>query len=156
MVFMTERITRIVRTLEETAEVAGELLASIANSSPVRMTPAATVVGLSGDLGAGKTAFVKELGKQLGITDIIPSPTFVIMKEYAVRHPQFARLVHIDAYRLEGDTRALAHIGWEDILRDTHALVVVEWPEMIREGMPQSATQVHINLLPDGTRSISW
>ena len=88
----------------------------------------ATVVTLSGELGAGKTAFVKAAAKALGVTAHVTSPTFVIMKIYDLHNQKFKKLVHIDAYRLKGQHH-LDVLGWEDLLRDPADLIFIEWPE---------------------------
>ena len=91
----------------------------------------AFVVGLSGHLGAGKTSFTKLIAKELGITETVTSPTFVIMKIYEISANApipFKRLVHIDAYRLERRAE-LEGIDFERIASDPGNLVIVEWPE---------------------------
>lgn len=90
------------------------------------------VVLLSGDLGAGKTAFTKCLAKSLKIDTDITSPTFPIMNLYPVSdHESISQLVHIDTYRLE-TTDDLIDIGFEDELIDSHNLIVIEWPELAK------------------------
>ena len=91
-------------------------------------TNGAAVIGLSGHLGAGKTAFVKAVARELGVAGEVTSPTFVIMKIYETEHQVFKRLVHIDAYRLErrADLEALR---FEEIVSDPNSLVMIEWPE---------------------------
>ncbi len=92
----------------------------------------AFVAGLSGHLGAGKTAFVKLVAKELGIEEVVTSPTFVIMKIYeAGNNGPFKRLVHIDAYRLER-RKDLEALRFEGIAADPKNLVMVEWPENVR------------------------
>jgi len=104
----------------------------------------ALVVGLSGHLGAGKTAFVKAVAKALGISEDVTSPTFVIMKIYGIGSnggndpitevgPQWKRLIHIDAYRLE-QPEELEALGWEALVADKNNLIMVEWPENVRLG----------------------
>lgn len=79
------------------------------------------IVGLQGDLGAGKTTFVKGMAKGLGLDpQRVTSPTFTIINEYGP-------LVHIDFYRLEKETE-IALLGWEEYLQPGR-LVVIEWPE---------------------------
>lgn len=98
----------------------------------------ATVVALSGDLGAGKTTFVKGFARSLGVTEHITSPTFVIMKIYDLENQQFDRLIHMDAYRLKG-MKHLNVLGWNDFVSDPHNLIVVEWPEKIEGAIPAGA-----------------
>jgi tRNA threonylcarbamoyladenosine biosynthesis protein TsaE len=88
--------TFITTSLEETQKLAAEWVRSLGASSDE-----ALVVGLYGNLGAGKTSFTQAVARELGVIDIVNSPTFVIEKIYETKHPDFKRLVHIDAYRLE-------------------------------------------------------
>lgn len=114
----------------ETDKMAQSLLAALA-PHPER----ATVVGLSGELGAGKTTLTQALARELGITDTLQSPTFVIAKFYPAPHGAFRELVHIDAYRIDHDNE-LAPIGWSEIMARPETLVVVEWPERIKGALP--------------------
>jgi tRNA threonylcarbamoyladenosine biosynthesis protein TsaE len=87
------------------------------------------VIGLIGDLGAGKTVFVKGVAAGLGIKKTITSPTFVLMKVYPVRkHKTIKNLVHIDAYRLKGEVWDL---GLNEYLNNETA-IIIEWPSKIR------------------------
>lgn len=140
---------RTVRNMEELAEVARETLemAEKAESS------AAAVVGLRGDLGSGKTAFVKELAKILGVEETVTSPTFVILKLYGTRHPRFKRLVHIDAYRLDSADELVA-IGWKDLVADPGSLIAIEWPEKVSEGIPADSLMLDFKFVDDLTRRI--
>jgi tRNA threonylcarbamoyladenosine biosynthesis protein TsaE len=111
-------------SIEETGKIAQEWLKTI--------TPAdkATVVGLSGHLGAGKTAFVKCAAKTLGITETVTSPTFVIMKTYPLEKQKWQRLIHIDAYRLEKGAE-LGVIGFSRLVNNPANLIMIEWPEQV-------------------------
>jgi len=114
----------------------------------------AQVFALRGDLGAGKTAFTKELGKVLGIGGEITSPTFVIMKTYEIpKHPFFKRLVHIDAYRIESDDE-MRVLGFAELLKDPAILMCIEWPEKIQNLIPPDARYVDLVIASDGTRTI--
>lgn len=106
--------------------------------------PTATIIALRGELGAGKTTFTQALAKELGITEVLQSPTYVLMKSYPLsfKNPypglegRFERLVHIDAYRLER-AEEFAALRPEEFLNDPKALVVVEWPERLAGALPQ-------------------
>lgn len=117
-------------------------------------THSAMVVGLSGELGSGKTAFVKALAKALGVEDEVLSPTFVIAKFYEThgRHPR-SRLVHIDAYRIEHPDE-LKVLRWGEIIADPHNLVVVEWPENLGEAFPPNAPIHMFRFVDETTRVI--
>jgi tRNA threonylcarbamoyladenosine biosynthesis protein TsaE len=95
----------------------------------------ATTVGLYGDLSTGKTAFTKMVGKELGIKAKINSPTFIIMKRYAIKKGAHAHLVHLDAYRLKNESELLM-LGWQDVISDKSNLVFIEWPERVKKIMP--------------------
>lgn len=119
-------------SLAETSAIAKELLGQLA--APQKNLNEATVVGLSGHLGAAKTAFVKAVAKHLGIAEEVTSPTFVIMKIYPINHAPWQQLVHIDAYRLESGKEVEA-LDFEKVIADRHNLVMIEWPENIAEAL---------------------
>jgi tRNA threonylcarbamoyladenosine biosynthesis protein TsaE len=90
----------------------------------------ATLITLTGELGAGKTSFVQGIARALGVRDAVTSPTFVLEKIYSLPEGAFKRLAHIDAYRLKGgnDLKAL---GYDEIMTDAETLVCLEWPELV-------------------------
>ncbi len=115
----------------------------------------ATLVTLSGDLGAGKTAFVKEVAEALGISDDLTSPTFVLMKMYDISSSAFKRLVHIDAYRLESGAE-LAPLRLNELLEDKENLIMLEWPEKVPGALPPADVSISIESNPDGSRTIRY
>jgi tRNA threonylcarbamoyladenosine biosynthesis protein TsaE len=142
--------TRQITTLEELNEIVQSILVSLDQ----RKT--AHIFGLSGELGAGKTAFVKELGKVLGVQDEITSPTFVIMKSYPIpHHQQFKILTHIDAYRIESDEE-MAVLKFSDILNDASRLMCIEWPERIANLIPKDVYPVRIDITEGNTRTVTY
>lgn len=122
----------------------------------------ACVVGLSGDLGTGKTTFTQFIAKNLGIKTKVKSPTFVIMKRYTLtptlsrreRGHRYKNLFHIDAYRLKNE-KELLHLGWEEIVSNPKNLIFIEWPENIKKAMPKKYHKVFIKHLPrrSGTKA---
>lgn len=100
-------------------------------------------VAFRGDLGAGKTAFVRGMAQGLGITDRVTSPTFTIVNEYEGAIPLF----HFDMYRLGGEEE-LFDIGWEDYLA-RGGICAVEWSEQVPGALPEDAVQVVIQRHPD-------
>ena len=114
----------------------------------------ATVVGLHGDLGSGKTAFVKLVAKNLGLTENITSPTFVIIKNYPLPTTHYKLLVHIDAYRLEKGEE-LSGLGWQDLLNDPNNLIFLEWPEKVAEVLPEDYLRIDFKFIDENTREIS-
>ena len=113
----------------------------------------ALVIGLYGDLGAGKTAFVKELAKTFGVKEHITSPTFVLMKKYPLENAPFDYLIHIDAYRLQNGEE-LAKLGWKEIICNPCNLVCIEWPEKVSEVMPKHH-EMKFRFVDEGTREVS-
>ena len=97
------------------------------------------VIAFTGDLGAGKTAFVSGMARALGVDERVTSPTFTIVNEYeGGRLPLF----HFDMYRL-GSADELFHIGWEDYLA-RGGICAVEWSENVDEAIDEDAIRVAI------------
>lgn len=111
-------------SLEGLQEYAKTFVAAL----PRSQGKSAFVVGLRGELGAGKTTFVQVVARELGVTEDITSPTFVIAQSYPIsNHPIFQHLIHIDAYRLTPDEPDT--IGFAAYAADPTNLLFVEWPE---------------------------
>ncbi len=144
-----------IKTLTELEAEASRFALSLAPSPR-----GAVLVTLSGELGAGKTAFVKAVAKTLGIEDVITSPTFVLEKIYQL--PQidghsvsFKLLVHIDAYRLEKGAD-LAPLGFDEFMCDVGNLILLEWPENVADAFPVPAMRISLVANPDGLRIITY
>jgi tRNA threonylcarbamoyladenosine biosynthesis protein TsaE len=95
------------------------------------------VIGLVGDLGAGKTVFVKGLAAELGVKQNITSPTFVLMKVYKIRNlkSEIRNLIHIDAYRVK-NAEDLTAIGAKEYFNRPDAITVIEWADKIKKILP--------------------
>ncbi len=106
------------------------------------------IVFLYGDLGAGKTTFVKRLVQKLGSVDEASSPTYSIVNEYDITE---GKLFHIDLYRLNDEQEAL-EIGIEDYLYSGH-YCMVEWPQVI-EKLVDRAVEIKITTNDDESRSV--
>lgn len=116
----------------------------------------ATLVTLSGELGAGKTSFTQALAKAYGIEEHVTSPTFVLEKIYRLAEDMpFGRLVHIDAYRLKSGEE-LSALGWDELMKDARTLVVLEWPEMVADGLPKADVAILLTVEPDQSRTIAY
>lgn len=123
----------ITKSVAETAEIAFNLGEQLCRRAPSVM---ATIAGLYGELGSGKTTFMKYLAESFGITEMVQSPTFVIMKIYKIKSEMFERLIHVDAYRIEKEAEML-NLGWPEIIADPKNLICIEWPERISGIMPE-------------------
>ncbi len=142
--------TVTVHTEEGLADVARVILANLNQGGGARC------ITLQGDLGAGKTAFTKALAKELGIQEHITSPTFVIMKSYAVtKHPWITTLTHIDAYRID-DEDELRVLGFESLCGDPTRLLCIEWPERIPHALPEGALAITITIGDHNERIITY
>lgn len=113
-----------------------------AESLAQRLSPG-DVVCLSGELGAGKSVIARGLGRGLGVTEEIVSPTFNYVLEYAGRIPYF----HADLYRLQGEQDFVA-LGLEEYF-ERDGVFVIEWPERIAELLPDNCYRVHLDILPN-------
>lgn len=103
------------------------------------------ILGLIGDLGAGKTVFTKGLAKGLGIKQTLRSPTFVLMKAYpVVRRAPIKFLVHIDAYRLKS-AKSFAAIGAHEYFNRPDVVTVIEWADKIKKNLPKKARLINIS-----------
>ena len=135
---MTERTTR---SELETAAVARELAGTL---------QAGSVLLLSGNLGAGKTAFVRGVAEALGVDpDDVSSPTFTLIHEYRGGR---LTLYHADLYRLQ--RAATDDLGLEELgVRD--GVLAIEWPDRLTHAMP-GAIRIDIDIVDEETRRITW
>lgn len=145
----------ISKSLKETAEIADNFAKNLESNKKM-----ATIIGFYGELGSGKTTFMKYLAESFGVKEIIQSPTFVIEKIYKTSPPAplprphrlakhgrqvvkergqggevFKHLIHIDAYRIEKEEEML-NLGWKEIIADPKNLICVEWADRIAKIMP--------------------
>lgn len=115
------------------------------------------VVGLSGELGSGKTTFTKGVADALGVEkEGVTSPTFVLQKIYPIKdNPRFTQLVHMDAYRLES-ANELSAFDWLRAVNDEGSLILVEWPENVKEALPEDSKKIVFETVDEETRKITW
>ena len=110
------------------------------------------VVALRGDLGSGKTRFIKGICKGLGVTDHVASPTFTIVNEY---HAGTLVIYHFDFYRIQSSVE-IRDIGLEEYLSSTGAICLIEWADRAEGFLPPHRYDVHLRLGADTeTRDIA-
>ena len=107
------------------------------------------VFAFYGEMGAGKTTFIKAICEELGVEDVITSPTFAIVNEYTSSD---GPIFHFDFYRIK-KLEEVYDMGFEDYFY-SGALCFIEWPELIEEVLPEDAVKVSIKEEEDGTRAI--
>ena len=109
------------------------------------------VFAFYGHMGAGKTTFVKAVCEELGVEDVITSPTFAIINEYQSREGD--TIYHFDFYRIK-KLEEVYDMGYEDYFY-SGALCFIEWPELIEDLLPEDAVKVNITEKEDGSRVVS-
>ena len=115
------------------------------------------VFAFYGKMGAGKTTFIKAICEELGVEDVITSPTFAIVNEYSPSSPTLppsTKIFHFDFYRIK-KLEEVYDMGYEDYFY-SGALCFIEWPELIEELLPEDAVRVTIAEEADGTRTVSF
>jgi len=118
----------------------------------LKATEGKTVFAFYGSMGAGKTSFIKAICEELGVTDVINSPTFAIINEYSL--PDGGSIYHFDFYRIEKLEEAF-DMGYEEYFYSGE-YCFIEWPEMIESLLPENSLKVSIHELPDGKRIIEF
>ena len=115
------------------------------------------VFAFYGQMGAGKTTFIKAVCEALGVEDVITSPTFAIVNEYTPSSfllPPSSKIFHFDFYRIK-KIEEVYDMGYEDYFY-SGALCFIEWPELIEELLPEDAVKVSIVEQEDGSRMIEF
>ena len=130
-----------IQDIEHIREAAREFISQIGDRR---------VFAFYGKMGAGKTTFVKAICEELGVEDVITSPTFAIINEYT--QPNGEPLYHFDFYRIK-KLEEVYDMGYEDYFY-SGALCFIEWPELIEEVLPDDAVRVHIEVQLDDSRLV--
>ncbi|TWV12669.1 tRNA (adenosine(37)-N6)-threonylcarbamoyltransferase complex ATPase subunit type 1 TsaE [Bacteroidaceae bacterium HV4-6-C5C] len=132
-----------IQSLDQIHEAAREFIAAMGDN---------TVFAFYGKMGAGKTTFIKAICEELGVSDVITSPTFAIVNEY--RSDEGGELIyHFDFYRIKKLEEAY-DMGYEDYFF-CGALCFIEWPELIEELLPENTTKVTIEETEEGQRKVT-
>ena len=132
-----------IQSLDHIHEAAREFIAAMGDN---------TVFALYGKMGVGKTTFVKALCRELGVEDVVTSPTFAVINEY--RSDIAGELIyHFDFYRIK-KLEEVYDMGYEDYFY-SGALCFIEWPELVEELLPGNTVKVTIEELEDGSRKLT-
>ena len=130
-----------IQSLDHINEAARTFISHIGND---------TIFAFYGNMGAGKTTFIKAVCEELGVTDVINSPTFAIVNEYLAGDGN--TIYHFDCFRINKIVEAL-DMGCQDYFDSGH-LCFIEWPENIAELLPEDTVTVRISVAEDDTRKI--
>ncbi len=109
------------------------------------------VIALNGDLGAGKTTFIKALVRYLGSPEIVTSPTFTILNIYSGKLPVY----HFDFYRLE-TVDDIENIGGSEMIPSSKGITLIEWAEKIKEVLPEKLLTININYRNEYAREFNF
>ena len=114
--------------------------------------PAGKVFAFYAKMGAGKTTFIKAICEEMGVDDVITSPTFAIVNEYETAEAE--TIYHFDFYRIK-KLDEVYDMGYEEYFYSGN-LCFIEWPELIEDLLPEDATKVTIEEAEDGSRVITF
>lgn len=110
------------------------------------------IIALEGDLGSGKTTFIQGLAKGLGVSSVVISPTFILMRAYPAGEKNF---YHLDLYRLEGELEGeIENLGLLDLWGRKENVVVIEWAEKITKLLPKDTKVINFEYLGENERKI--
>jgi tRNA threonylcarbamoyladenosine biosynthesis protein TsaE len=124
---------------------------SVAAEQIVALFSAPQIITFDAPMGAGKTTLVKALCTELGVVDLVSSPTFAIVNEYQTANEQM--VFHFDLYRIK-DARELSDIGFEEYL-DSGNWCMIEWPELAQNSLPEQVVRINIEVDQKEARKIT-
>jgi len=132
-----------INSIDRIQEAAREFVAQMGDNK---------VFAFYGKMGAGKTTFIKAICEELGVEDVVNSPTFAIVNEYTDGEGE--PIFHFDFYRIKKESEAY-DIGFEEYVYSGH-LCFMEWPELIEDLLPEDTVRVSIEELEDGSREVKF
>lgn len=141
----------IVHTLEDLIKPSMEIISGVKEE----LLNKGVIIFLHGELATGKTAFVQEFARVVGIESRVQSPTFTLMKSYDVDSaviPELYKMVHIDAYRMEPHHKEALNV--EDFLEEPGTLVFIEWPTCINLDLSLSFASMNFSVLSETLRKV--
>lgn len=164
----------ITKSKEETQKFAEDLASILLAKLDLASKTSALIIGLYGNLGAGKTTFIQGFAKGLRIKQKIISPTFVILKKFKItkklqtnskskiqkkikqktRDANFQNFIHIDAYRLENHGELL-NLNWHKLIKNPENIILVEWANKIKKILPKNSLKINFKFINENKREIS-
>lgn len=125
----------------ETKKLGARLAREVLKQKPKKE---ALVLGLDGNLGAGKTTFTQGFVGGLGVKSRVLSPTFIMMRRFAIKKRHFKNLYHVDCYRVK-KPEELSVLGLRELFKDPQNIVLIEWPDRIKKLLPGRAMKINFN-----------
>lgn len=141
----------ITKNAQETKKIAYLLAKEILKKKPD--VPHALVIGLVGELGSGKTTFAQGFAEGLGVKESVLSPTFVLMRHYALKK-SFKTFIHVDCYRLDSP-KELVPLGWHDLVTNPKNLILIEWADRVVDLLPLAHITLSFHHTNETIRTIS-
>ena len=136
----------------DTLELLNERGEAVSALEILRAVEPHRVLAFDGQMGAGKTTFIKKLCEEMGTVDVVNSPTFAIVNVYDVERPYRGEVYHFDCYRLK-DIREAMDFGAEEYLYSGN-YCFIEWPEMIEPLLPDDTVYIRIVPQENGDRKL--
>jgi len=147
----------ITTSYEQTQKIGKKLAKEILN---LKKNKNAVVIGLSGNLGGGKTTFIQGFAKGLGIKEKILSPTFVILKRFKITKPktqnpksEFINFYHFDCYRVKNE-KDIIELGFEEVIKNPGNIIAIEWPERVKKVLPQKIIVINFKFTDKNKREV--
>lgn len=113
------------------------------------------VIALKGDLGAGKTTLTSVLIKELGFSDRVQSPTFVILRKYVKTQRQdIVQINHFDLYRITNEEE-LMELDFEGLIKERKTISIIEWPDIANRFLPQNTVRINLQYVSENERDIN-
>ena len=109
----------------------------------------------AGDLGTGKTTLIQGIAQELGVSESVTSPTFVLHRQYQTTHPTISVLHHLDLYRIEREDELL-NIGIEELLDQDQGIVAIEWADKFEGLLKQAGRWIYTSYVNENTREFRW
>lgn len=128
----------ITKNKKETQKIARDLAGQIIRLKDKK----AIVIGLTGNLGSGKTTFVQGFAKALNIKTKVLSPTFVLMKKFSIFKSQFLNLYHIDCYRIK-NPKEIIDLKWKELIKNPKNIIIIEWVDRIKKILPKKYIKIN-------------
>jgi tRNA threonylcarbamoyladenosine biosynthesis protein TsaE len=140
----------ITKSEKETEKLGEEFGKKILKEKPGKT---AKILFLEGDLGGGKTTFLKGFARGLGIREKILSPTFILFRKFQIPNSKFQNFYHIDCYRIE-TAKEILNLGFREIIKDPKNIVAIEWAEKIKKILPKKVLKIKFKILGKKEREI--